>query len=112
MASSLSHFLISILSYLEIRRRYKSLEKQSHSALDAAPPYVEPSSKPLLTAAQATVAHQLPSEALGHEPPQEVGESSRAVEMPGANLNEMGISVVSVGGTRRSNDQDSLQEDT
>lgn len=101
-----------MVSYFEIRRRHKILDKRSHPALDAAPPYLEPSSKPLLTAGQVAAAHQVPSEVLAHNEPQEVGDSSRPVEMPGANPDEMGISVVSVGGTRRSNEQDSLQQDT
>lgn len=101
-----------MVSYFQIRRRYKNLEKQPHPASDAAPPYLEPSSKPLLTAGQAAAAYQVPLEILAHNAPQEVGDSTRAVEMPGANPDEMGISVVSGGGTRRSNEQGSLQQDT
>lgn len=98
-------------SYFEARRRYKSLEKQASPALDAAPPYLEPSSKPLLTSGQAAAACQVPSEVLSHEAPQEVGDSSRAVEMPGASPDEMGFSVVTVGRTRRSNERDSFEQD-
>lgn len=101
-----------MVSYFEIRRRYKNLEKQSHPALDAAPPYLEPRSKPFLTANQAAAAHQVPSGVLAHNEPQEVGDNIRAFEMPGANPDEMGISVVFVAGSRRSNERDSLEQDT
>ncbi|KAI7773991.1 hypothetical protein LA080_009492 [Diaporthe eres] len=79
---------------------------------DGAPAYHEPSSKRVLTVGHVAATHQVSSEVLAQNEPQEVGDSTRAVEMPGANPDEMSISVVSVGGTRRSNEQDSLQLDT
>lgn len=100
-----------MLAYQEVREAYEAFNKQGLPATASAPLHVEPSSKPLLTPLQTGASHQLPSEVVAHERPQEFGDSSRAVEMPVINSDVIDVSAVSVGAPRRRSEQDSLQQD-